>query len=285
MSERPEPTLPILLLGVVFHDARYVEEFDELQLWRWPTDAGRAVAYQQLPYGDCLHHDEGGVLVGVSVHDASRRARLRLPVRLGDRYQIPPDVLRALIAGAELIETEPEDALVAEDAARELRGLLDAVGDLVTGSADELTSGELADLHDRLLAAVAEWADPLGIRPFDTPPGLPPVPARALDVWQPPRRFDDELDGSNAPGAGTRTTTRDSLEAWAAGEDEMHPLCAAPIGATGAQLLALLHHARRAGLAASAPIHVSRRDGQLEARLRGSGTVALDAAGRAASLR
>ena len=65
----------------------------------------------------------------------------------------------------------------------------------------------------------------------------------------------------------------------------MHPLGAAPIGATGAQLLALLHHARRAGLSGGVPIHVSRRDGQLEARLRGSGTVALDAAGRAASLR
>ena len=284
MSEHPEPTLPILLLGVVFHDARYVEDLDELQLWRWPTDASRPVSTQHLPDGDCLHHDEGGVLVGVSVHDAARRARLRLPIRLGDRYQIPPTVLRNLIGSAEVVDEDPVAPALADDAARELRGLLDAVGDLVAGSADELTSAVLADLHDRLLAAVADWADPLGIRPFDTPPPLPPLSSGTLDSWQPSRRFDD-LAEDGAPNAGARTTSLDSLEAWAEGEYDSHPLAAPPIAATDAQLLALLHHARRAGLSGGVPIHVSRRQGRLEARLRGSGTVLLDAAGQAASVR
>src|SRR3712207_4643945 len=185
MFERPEPTLPILLLGVVFHEARYLEAVDELQLWRWPSDARRAVSMRRLADGDCLHHDEHGVLVRVSVHDAARRARLRLPVRLGERYTIPATVLHDLVFSAAVVEPDQPAPAVSTDAARELRGLLDAVSDLVAGSAEELTAGELADLHDRLLAAVAEWADPLGIHPFD---GLPPVPADALATWGPPPR-------------------------------------------------------------------------------------------------
>jgi len=273
MFERPEPTLPILLLGVVFHEARYVEDLDELQLWRWPSDAQRAVTMRRLPDGDCLHDDEHDVLIGVSIHDAARRARLRLPVRLGERYRIPPTVLRDLIFTATVVEEEESRPVVADDAARELRGLLDAVSDLVAGSADELTAGELADLHDRLLAAVAEWADPLGIKPFDGPP---PLPQHALDTWQPPRRFDHEDDD-------TRTATLASLQAWADGERDEHPLSAPPICATDAQLLALLHHGRRLDLPAGSPMHVSRRHGHVEARVRGSAPVMLDAAGRTAS--
>ncbi len=72
MYERPEPTLPILLLGVVFHDARYVEDVDELQLWRWSSDAHRTARSRRLPDGDALHHDEQGVLIGVSVSRSAK---------------------------------------------------------------------------------------------------------------------------------------------------------------------------------------------------------------------
>ncbi len=275
MYERPEPTLPILLLGVVFHDARYVEDVDELQLWRWSSDAHRTARSRRLPDGDALHHDEQGVLIGVSVHDAARRARLQLPVQLGERYRIPPTVLRDLIFTATVVDEELARPAVSGDAARELRGLLDAVSDLVAGSAEELTAAELSDLHDRLLAAVAEWADPLGIRPFDAPA---PLPTDFLDVWEPPRLFDERGESDD-----TRSTTVAQLQEWADGARDRHPMSDPPVCATDAQLLALLHHARRAELPPAGVIHASRRHGCLEARLRGAGTVALDAGGRVAS--
>src|SRR3712207_1653738 len=115
MFERPEPALPILLLGVVFHEARYVAAVDELQLWRWPSDALRAASIRRLADGDCLHHDEHGVLVGVSVHDAARRARLRLPVRLGERYSIPATVLHDLVLTAAVIDADPPAPVVSDD--------------------------------------------------------------------------------------------------------------------------------------------------------------------------
>ncbi len=274
MFDQPEPTLPILLLGVVFHDARYVEDLDELQLWRWPTDAGRGVRSERLPDGDLLLHDEHDVLVGLAIQQAARRARLQVPIRLGDRYRIPPTVLRDLIFTASVVDGEEGRALVSDDAARELRGLLDAVSDLVAGSADELTASELIDLHDRLLAAVAEWADPLGIRPFDAPP---PVAQDVPDLWQPPRRFDADH------GDDTRATTLHALRAWADGERERHPLSEPPVSATDAQLLAVLHHARRADMPAGSPIHLRRLGCRIEARIRGLAPLVLDAAGRAAA--
>jgi len=275
MFDQPEPTLPILLLGVVFHDARYVEDLDELQLWRWPTDAGRAVRSERLPDGDLLLHDEHDVLVGLAIQQAARRARLRLPIRLGDRYRIPPTVLRDLIYTATVVEGQDGRAIVADDAARELRGLLDAVSDLVAGSAEELTASELIDLHDRLLAAVAEWADPLGIRPFDAPP---PVAGDVTELWQPPRRFDTADHGDDA-----RATTLHALSAWADGERDHHPLSDPPVSATDAQLLAVLHHARRAEIPVGSPIHLRRRDGLVEVRMRGVPPLSLDAAGRPAA--